>query len=104
METLNYSAAQIPQISAARSAAVFIPGAVAIFVCVIYCYWFQENDTAGIALLAIFALAEVMTICLLLAWRRRLHLLTIIAGWIIAALGAIFLTIVVAVNLGLLTP
>jgi hypothetical protein len=102
MATLNYSRPEGKQISNGRSLAVFAPAFVAVTMYVVCCHFFQGDDAVGILLLAAVLAAEVLTIVFLCIWRRRLLMFSIVGGWIIAAIGAAFLGIVAAVNLGLL--
>src|SRR5208282_2516990 len=104
MPTLDYSTAEERRIDKLRSVMVFTPTLVAIAIFVACCLFWEDSNAAGIVSCVILSAAEILTIVLLCIWRRRLHVFSLVGGWIVAGFGALFLGVVAAVNLGILGP
>ena len=101
MPILSYSSPAVVEASPKYSLVVFVPIGVAIALYIACALWFQGATAALIILISLLA-AEIVTIFFLWVWRRRLVLFSIIAGWVLVSLVALFLAFVAAANLGLI--
>ena len=103
MPRLEYASTAESEESFTKSVAVLSPTGVAIAV-LVACHWLP-NDIADPLCIVAFSLAEVATIIMLLIWRRRLMPFALIAGWVVAGLGALYLSVLAADIVGIVrTP
>jgi len=101
MPTLNYYSPEAAKANAKLSVAIFAPIGIAVALYGACALWFHGAIEGDLVLVALSA-GEIVTIFFLCAWRRRLILFAMIAGWLLVSVVALFLAFVAAVNLGLL--
>jgi len=86
VKVLEYSSPGERRTSTARGLVVFAPAVIEVGVISACSYW-NNYSASTMVVMATFCIAEVTTISLLIVWRRRLGLVPIVLGWLLAALG-----------------
>jgi hypothetical protein len=101
MEPLTY--ANIAPRALRRDQAVKFGASVALSILALVVSWRnQDKNSTCLAWYIVFILSDAALAVMLLIWRKRVHPVVAIIGWLWVGLGALTLLVVLGTNTGLL--